>query len=144
MYCLFGFHRSQFPHKFESEDHARLWFCLVLNFFLRVVSFPIGLSPKTMQDLGSAQYLVFLGSSQFPHRFESEDHARPWSCLVLSFSFGSGQFLHRFESEDHVRPWFCLVLSFSFGSSQFPHRFESEDHARPWFCLALSFPFYII
>ena len=81
------------------------------------------------------------GSSQFPYRHESEDHARPWFCLVL-VSFGSIQFPHRFESEDHTRPWFCLVLRI-FGSIQFPYRFETEDYARPWFYLVFRiFPQY--
>ena len=107
---------SQFPHRFESEDHARPWFCLALSFFLEVASFPIGLSPRTMQDLGSVQCLdIFFRSNQFPHRFESEDHARHWFCLVLSFFFfRSSQFPHRFESDDHTRSWFCLALSFFF------------------------------
>ena len=42
-----------FSHKLESEDHARLWFCLTLRYLSRVISFPIDLSPRTMQDLGS-------------------------------------------------------------------------------------------
>ena len=43
-------------------------------------------------------------------------------------------FPHRLESEDHARPWFCPKLVVSFLSIWFPHRLESEDHARPWFC----------
>ena len=43
---------------FESEDHAKPWFYLVLSFFfffffLEAASFPIGLSPRTKQDLSS-------------------------------------------------------------------------------------------
>ena len=121
MQCLFSPDRSQFPHRFESEDHARPWFCLVFRFSLEVASFPIGLSPRTMQDLGSIQYLeIFFGSNQVPHRFESEDHARPWFFLVLRDFFGSNQFPHRFESENHARPWFCLVLRFSLEVASFP------------------------
>ena len=55
--------------------------------FLEVPSFPISLSPRTMQDLGSVWYLELL-EYLVSHRFESEDHVRPWFCLVLRI-FGS-------------------------------------------------------
>ena len=45
---------------FKSEDYAGPWFCpKLVFFFLKVVGFPIGLSPRTMQDLGSVQNLYF-------------------------------------------------------------------------------------
>ena len=44
--------QCRLPRGFESEDRARPWFYLVL-IFLEVAGFPIGLSPKTMQDLSS-------------------------------------------------------------------------------------------
>ena len=50
--------QCRLPRGFKSEDHARPWFCLVLIFFLEVASFPIGMSPRTMQDLGSVYYLA--------------------------------------------------------------------------------------
>ena len=51
------------------------------DFPIRVVGFPIGLSPRTMQGLGSVQNLwFFLFCTWFPHRLESEDHARPRFC----------------------------------------------------------------
>ena len=34
--------------------------------------------PRTVQDPDSV-----VKSYYFPHRFESEDHARPWFCLTL-------------------------------------------------------------
>ena len=122
---------NQFPRRFESEDHARPWFCLVPRFYLEATSFSIGLSPRNMQDFDSAQYLDFPRSNQFPHRLESEDHAKPWFCLVLSFfleviSFLIGlsprtiQDLGQFEPENHARPWFCLVLSFFLEVASFP------------------------
>ena len=55
-----AFLSSWFPHRFESEDHAIPWFCPKLRFLLKVVGFPIGLSPRTMQYLGSVQNLDFL------------------------------------------------------------------------------------
>ena len=51
---------SWFPHRFESEDHTIPWFCPKLSFLIQVVGFPIGLSPRTIQCLGSVQNLVFL------------------------------------------------------------------------------------
>ena len=45
--------QCRLPRGFGSEDCARPWFYLVLFFFFEVASFPIGLSPRTMQDLGS-------------------------------------------------------------------------------------------
>ena len=44
--------QCKLPRGFESKDRVRSWFCLVL-IFLEVASFPIGLSPRTMQNLGS-------------------------------------------------------------------------------------------
>ena len=96
---------SWFPYRFESEDHAIPWFCSKLRFF------PIGLSPRTMQYLGSVQNLDFSLSSWFPHRFKSEDHTIPWFCPKLRFPLSSW-FPHRFESEDHAIPWFCLKLRY--------------------------------
>ena len=46
----------------------------------------------------------------------------------------SSRFSHRLESEDHTRPWFCPKLVIFLLSTWFPHRLESEDHTRPWFC----------
>ena len=43
---------SWFPHRFKSKDHAIPWFCLALR-YVEVTSFPTGLSPMTMQYLGS-------------------------------------------------------------------------------------------
>ena len=85
--------------------------------FLEVSSFPIGLSPRTMQYLGSVQYLGFFGSIQFPHRLYLG------SVSYLGF-FGSIQFPHRFKSEDHARPWFCLVLRI------FP-QYKTDNHNGP-------------
>ena len=48
---------SWFPHRFKFEDHAIPWFCPKLRFSLKVVGFPIGLSLRTMQYLGSVQNL---------------------------------------------------------------------------------------
>ena len=79
------------------------------DFPVRVVGFPLGLSPRTMQGLGYVQNFL---STWFPHRLESEDHARPWFCPKLFF--GSTWFPHRLESEDHARPWFCPKLFFFF------------------------------
>ena len=42
-----------FPHRLESEDHTRPWFCpklVIIKIF--VLGFPIGLSPRTIQGLG--------------------------------------------------------------------------------------------
>ena len=76
-----------FPHRFESEDHAILWFCPILRIFFQVVGFPIGLSPRTIQYLGSVQNLDISLSSWFPHRFEFEDHTIPWFCPKLRYFF---------------------------------------------------------
>ena len=43
-----------FPHRLESEDHTRPWFCPTL--------------------------VIFIFCTWFPHRLESEDHARPRFC----------------------------------------------------------------
>ena len=43
-----------FPHRLESEDYARPWFCPTL--------------------------VIFIFYTWFPHRLESEDHTRPWFC----------------------------------------------------------------
>ena len=74
--------------------------------------------------------MIFL-CTWFPHRLESEDHARPWFCPKLML-FLCTWFPHRLESEDHARPWFCPKLMI-FLCTWFSHRIESEDHARPWF-----------
>ena len=37
-----------------SENHARPWFSLTFRYLSRVISFPMCLNPRTMQDLGSA------------------------------------------------------------------------------------------
>ena len=53
----FSYPSSWFPHWFGSEDHTRPWFCpklvIIINFFFFVLGFPIGLSPRTIQGLGS-------------------------------------------------------------------------------------------
>ena len=58
--CNFHFFfYTWFPHRLESEDHARPWFCpelVIIKIF--VLGFPIGLSPRTIQGLGSAQNLM--------------------------------------------------------------------------------------
>ena len=74
---------SWFTHKFESEDHAIPWFIPKLRIY-KVVGFPIGLSPRTMQFFDSIQNLELL-SSWFPHRFEFKDHIIPWFCPKLRF-----------------------------------------------------------
>ena len=38
------------------------WFCPKLSFLIQVVGFPIGLSPMTMQCLGSVQNSVLISS----------------------------------------------------------------------------------
>ena len=76
-----------FPHRLESEDHARSWFCPKLMMIFYVLGFPIGLSPRTMQGLGSVQNLYFFLCTWFPHRLESVDHARPWFCPKLMMIF---------------------------------------------------------
>ena len=43
----------QFPHRFESEDYAKPWFCLTPRQLSQVISSSIGLSPRTIQDFGS-------------------------------------------------------------------------------------------
>ena len=43
----------QFSHRFESEDHTRPQFCLIPRQLSKVISFLLGLSPRTMQDLSS-------------------------------------------------------------------------------------------
>ena len=53
---------SWFPHRLESKDHALPCFCPKLSFLIQVVGFPIGLSPRTMQCLGSIQNLVLISS----------------------------------------------------------------------------------
>ena len=58
---------------------------------------------------------------------------RPWFCPKLIVFLLSTWFPHRLESEDHARPWFCPKLMIFLLSTWFPHRLESEDHARPWF-----------
>ena len=75
---------SWLPHRLESEDHAIPWFCPKPSFLIQVVGFPIGLSPRTMQCLGSKTQFSHPGS-WFPHRLESEDYAMPWFCPKPSF-----------------------------------------------------------
>ena len=53
---------SWFPYRFESEDHAIPWFYPKLSFLIQVVGFPIGLSLKTIQYLGSVQNSVLISS----------------------------------------------------------------------------------
>ena len=53
---------SWFPHRFESEDHTIHWFCPKLSFLIQVVRFPISLSPRTIQYLGSVQNSVLISS----------------------------------------------------------------------------------
>ena len=61
-------HSIGFPHRLESEDHARPWFCPRLVRFFYVLGFPIGLSPWTMQGLGSVQDLEdFIFSTISPY-----------------------------------------------------------------------------
>ena len=55
--CKISLFCTWFPHRLESVDHARPWFC-----------------PKLVR---------FLFCTWFPHRLESEDHARPWFCPKL-------------------------------------------------------------
>ena len=55
------------------------------DFPIRVVGFPIGLSPRTMQGLGSVQNFL---STWFPHRLESEDHTSPGFCPKLLLCIG--------------------------------------------------------
>ena len=61
----------------------------------------------------------------------------PYKALELSntcnFYFYTW-FPHRLESEDHARPRFCPTLVIFIFYTWFPHRLESEDHARPWLC----------
>ena len=84
-----------FPHRLESEDHARPLvlskvFDIIIIFF--VLGFPIGLSSRTMQGLWFCpKFLILLlfFCTWFPHRLESEDYARPWFCPKL-FSLFSG------------------------------------------------------
>ena len=52
-------------------------FCLTLSFLSEVAGFPRGLSPRTMQRLGSIQYLVFWLAPP-----------RRGPCSVLASSFG--------------------------------------------------------
>ena len=57
--CNFFFFFTWFPHRLESEDHARPWFCPTLVIFIFfILGFPIGLSLRTMQGLGSVQNLM--------------------------------------------------------------------------------------
>ena len=97
MYCPCRLLSNKAFHHFPNNFHSfNLFWYLIrglsnLEFLLsswpfprfEVVGFPIGLSPRTMQYFGSVQNPVFLLSSWFPHRFESEDHAIPWFCPKL-------------------------------------------------------------
>ena len=124
---------SWFPHKLVSVDHTMPWFCqkpqfflmwlvspwagdrgpyntLVLSktfsFFSQVVDFSIGLSPRTIQCLGSVENLCFF-------------------FLVIGFPTGLGpRTIQCLGSVQNL----CL-----FSGSWFPHRLESEDHTIPWF-----------
>ena len=72
----FSYPSSWFPHWLGLEDHARPWFCpelVIINIF--VLGFPIGLSPRTIQGLGSVQnFMPFFRHLVFPqvsHKFPS-------------------------------------------------------------------------
>ena len=65
--------QSRLPRGFEFEDRARPWFCLVLIFFLGVASFPIGLSSRTMQDLGFVFRELIVAKTPFNCSSGSED-----------------------------------------------------------------------
>ena len=58
--------------------------------FLYVVGFPISLSLRTIQHLGSVQNLDISLSSWFSHRFDSENHAIPLLCPKLRYFFKFG------------------------------------------------------
>ena len=73
--CLFS--GSWFPHRLKSEYHAMPCFCIKSFVFSKVVGFPIGVSPRTIQWLGPVQDLCLFSGSWFPHRFESENHTMP-------------------------------------------------------------------
>ena len=69
--------RALKPQNSEPRGVRLGWSRILCELLVGVASFPIGLSPKTMQHLNSVQDLEFSLSSWFPHRFESEDHAIP-------------------------------------------------------------------
>ena len=58
---------------FESEDYVRPWFNLTLKYLSRVISFPIGLSPRTVQDLGSVFRGLAIAKTPFNRSSGSED-----------------------------------------------------------------------
>ena len=104
----FGFFLgSWFPHWPKSEDHTRPQFSPKPLVFSQVVGFPIGLSPRTIQCLGSVQNLwFFLRQLVSPQTLVRG----PYNTLVPSKTFGfflGGWFPHSLVSEDHTRPQFC-------------------------------------
>ena len=58
---------------FESEDYVRPWFNLTLKYLSRVISFPIGLSPRTVQNLGFAFRGLAIAKTPFNRSNGSED-----------------------------------------------------------------------
>ena len=73
---------------------------------------PVGLSPRTMQVLGTIAAIVSKWLA--PHRLESVDHARPRYSCCLKYEW---QAPRRLESEDHARPRYNCCHRFHVASS---------------------------
>ena len=104
-----------------------------LCFFFQVIGFLIGLSPRTIQCPGSVQNLCFFLGSWFSQRVESEDNTMPWFCpkpFLFSQVVGFPISLSPRTIQCHGS---VQNLCF-FSGSWFPHRLETEDHTIPWFC----------
>ena len=87
-------------HRFESEDHARPWFCLTFRYLSRVISFSTGLSPRTIQDLSSAFWGFALAEAPFNCSSELEGTNTNLSELFpprspLKMFHAAAAFLHR-------------------------------------------------
>ena len=106
--------------RFESKDHARPWFCQHL-YFLGVSSSPIGLSPRTMQDLNSIQHLYFIEVAGFPIGLSPRTMQDLSSVQLLYFlvtSFPIGLSLRTMQDIDSVQHlYFIEVAGFPIGLS---------------------------
>ena len=57
----------------KSEDCARPWFCLTLRYLSRVISFLIGLSSRTVQDLDFVFRGLVIAKAPFNRSSGSKD-----------------------------------------------------------------------
>ena len=135
----------QFSPRFESENHARPWFCLTLKQLLKVISFHIGLSLRTMPWFClTLRYLSRVIS--FPIGLSSRTQA--WLRIFLMLSKKSKgpnmpkpSFCWVVKSVKplvQISSWVCSLILHTLALSntqiivksyQFSPRFESEDHA---------------